>query len=213
LGAERARTRLSPEVRREQILEAAERVFLERDPNEVTFEEIAEAAGVSRGLVYNYFGDKQGLIAAAYVRGMQRLDDRLAAAVDGIDDVGEERLRRVVRAYLGFAAESATGFASMVGSNSTLSHPEAKEARTQRIAQVAARWFAGDAASVLASAVVGLLESAAVAWIETDGRVDLDETAAQLATLLWGGVSEFGPQVAPAGPSSMRQQYQATTVR
>ena len=63
-ASHRPRTRLDPEIRREQIVEAAEQVFHGRDPSEVTFEEIAEAAGVSRALVYNYFGDKGGLIAA-----------------------------------------------------------------------------------------------------------------------------------------------------
>jgi hypothetical protein len=45
---------LDPELRRSQIVEAAVRVFSETDPVEVTFEEIAEAAGVSRALVYNW---------------------------------------------------------------------------------------------------------------------------------------------------------------
>ena len=235
----RPRTRLNPEIRREQIVDAAERVFVGRDPAEVTFEEIAEAAGVSRGLVYNYFGDKQGLVAAVYVRGMQRLDDRLADAVEGIDDLGEDRLRRLVRAYLGFAADSARGFASLVASNSTLSHPEAREARRQRIEQLAERWFTGQTAAVLASGVAGLLEGAALGWLETakgadaeraaeragaeggaveggaveGGAVGLDEAAEVIAALLWSGLSALDGQVAPAGPSSMRQQYQATTVR
>ena len=56
-------TRLDPEVRRELILDAAEEVF-EPAAAEVTFEAVADAAGVSRALVYNYFGDRSGLLAA-----------------------------------------------------------------------------------------------------------------------------------------------------
>ena len=208
----RPRTRLHPEIRREQIVDAAERVFLGRDPAEVTFEEIAEAAGVSRGLVYNYFGDKQGLVAAVYVRGMERLDARLAGAVDGVDDLGEERLRRLVRAYVGFARDSARGFSSLVGSNSALSHPDAREARRLRVERLAERWFSGAVAVVLASGVVGLLEGVALGWLEEADDVELDDVAAAVAAFLWCGLSG-GSQVAPAGPSSMRQQYQATTVR
>jgi len=211
----RPRTRLSPEIRRAQIVDAAERVLVGRDAGEVTFEEIAEAAGVSRGLVYNYFGDKQGLIAAVYVRGMQRLDERLAAAVEGVDELGEERVQRVVRAYLGFAADSARGFSALVGSSTHRTHPEAKEARRQRIEELAERWFSGVTGPVLASGVVGLLEGAALGWLEKADEVELDEVAAVVAALLWSGLGAVAQvaQVAPAGPSSIRQQYQATTVR
>ena len=182
----RPRTRLNPEIRREQIVDAAERVFVGRDPAEVTFEEIAEAAGVSRGLVYNYFGDKQGLVAAVYVRGMDRLDRRLAEAVEGVEH-GEERIRRVVREYVAFARDSARGFSSMVGSNTALSHPDAKEARRRRVERLAERWFSGDAAAVLAAGVVGLLEGVALGWLEDDG-VPVDEVAARVAALLWRGL-------------------------
>ncbi len=82
---ERTRTRLDPEVRREQIIDAAEAVFAGREANEVTLEEIAEAAGVSRALVYNYFGDKSGVIAAVYLRSFDRLDAQLATALDRTD--------------------------------------------------------------------------------------------------------------------------------
>ncbi len=79
---ERTRTRLDPELRRSQIVEAAVRVFSETDPVEVTFEEIAEAAGVSRALVYNYFGDRGGLVAAVYLHTFDELNDQLNATID-----------------------------------------------------------------------------------------------------------------------------------
>ena len=73
----RVRTRLTRATRREQIIDAAvERVPRPR-PGDVTFEEVADAAGVSRALVYNYFGDRRGLVAAVF----QRHTDRLHAAV------------------------------------------------------------------------------------------------------------------------------------
>jgi AcrR family transcriptional regulator len=100
VGSEgRTRTRLDPETRREQIVSAAEAVFQGRDPADVTFEEIAIAAGVSRALVYNYFGDKSGLIAAVYLRSFERLDDTLRAALTGIS-TPSERLRLVITCYL-----------------------------------------------------------------------------------------------------------------
>ena len=58
--------RLDPATRRALLVEAASGVFRGRDPSDVSFEEVAEAGGVSRSLVYAYFGDRGGLIAAVY---------------------------------------------------------------------------------------------------------------------------------------------------
>ncbi|MBM9460220.1 TetR/AcrR family transcriptional regulator [Nocardioides sp. zg-536] len=55
------RRRLDPDVRREQLLVAAERLFAERPYSAVSATEIARAAGVARGLLNHYFGDKRGL--------------------------------------------------------------------------------------------------------------------------------------------------------
>lgn len=55
------RQRLSPDQRREQILVAAERLFAERPYVDVSTTELAAAAGVARGLLNHYFGDKRAL--------------------------------------------------------------------------------------------------------------------------------------------------------
>jgi AcrR family transcriptional regulator len=68
--AERATTRRRelPEVRREQILDAAARVFLDRGLTEATMAEVAEAAGVAKGTVYLYFDSKSALLTALRAR-------------------------------------------------------------------------------------------------------------------------------------------------
>ncbi len=57
----RRRTRLAPGTRREQLLEAAIAAFGVRPYEEVTIADVAAAAGVSKGLVFNYFGSKSDL--------------------------------------------------------------------------------------------------------------------------------------------------------
>ena len=86
-----------------QIAEAAARVYAEHDPAEVSFEAVAEAAGVSRSLVYSYFGDRGSLFAAAYTCEMSRLDEVIESA---LEDLGQDRdgLASAVRAYLEFAS-------------------------------------------------------------------------------------------------------------
>ena len=93
---ERVRTRLTRATRREQIIDAAVLVFKGRDPSEVTFEEVADAAGVSRALVYNYFGDRRGLVAAVFRRHTDRLHDAVTAGFDGTETF-REAVAKVVR--------------------------------------------------------------------------------------------------------------------
>jgi AcrR family transcriptional regulator len=74
-------SRLEPEQRRDQILDAANTLFAERGYDEVSIEDIASAAGVTRGLVHHYFGGRKQV----YVALLERLGS-----------VREEQLRKPV---------------------------------------------------------------------------------------------------------------------
>ena len=66
-------SRLAPGQRREQILDAANALFAERAYDEVSIEDIARAAGVTRGLVHHYFGGRNDVYLALLERlGAQR---------------------------------------------------------------------------------------------------------------------------------------------
>src|SRR3954465_2523678 len=68
-------TRLDPGKRRDQILDAANALFAERSFDEVSVEDIASAAGVTRGLVHHYFGGRKQVYIALLERlGAQRED-------------------------------------------------------------------------------------------------------------------------------------------
>jgi AcrR family transcriptional regulator len=187
--ARRTRTRLEPEVRREQIVAAAERVYDGRDPSEITFEEVASAAGVSRALVYNYFGDKGGLLAAVYLRSSNRLDARLREALNS-EGPRQERLRRVVGCYLRFAREHA-GIWALIGTAEATTHPVVQRARRQRYERMAAAWGATPEGMILARGVVSFLEGATLEWLEA-GCNDEEATADLMHTLLWGGIATVG---------------------
>lgn len=57
------RKRLSPDARRTQLLEIGSRLFADRPYDEVWIEEVADLAGVSRGLMYHYFSSKRDFFA------------------------------------------------------------------------------------------------------------------------------------------------------
>jgi AcrR family transcriptional regulator len=61
-------SRLEPEQRRAQILDAAERLFAEHAYDEVSIEDIARSAGVTRGLVHHYFGGRKDVYLALLER-------------------------------------------------------------------------------------------------------------------------------------------------
>ncbi|MFD7291401.1 TetR/AcrR family transcriptional regulator [Streptomyces sp. NPDC059863] len=104
--------RLSVEERRTQLLDAALRLFAHRAPEDVSLDDVAAAAGVSRPLVYRYFsGGKQ-----------QLYEDALRSAADELElcftepPVGPttERLGRVLDRYLAFVDQHDAGFSALL---------------------------------------------------------------------------------------------------
>jgi AcrR family transcriptional regulator len=189
--APRARTRLDPSVRRASILDAAERVFAGRNPADVTFEEVAEAAAVSRGLVYNYFGDKAGLITAIYLRTFERLDAAMLEGLDGRDHEGdgEAALRSVVGAYLRFAEENQVAW-RLIGAAEATAHPVVQAARQERFRRMAEAWGGSPQALVLAGGVVGFLEAATLTWLDSPG-ISVDGVTDLMTRMIWGGASSL----------------------
>jgi len=152
------RTRLDPEVRRQLILDAAERVLSDRLPAEVTFEEIADAAEVSRGLVYNYFKDRTGLLVALAVRTLDRLDTEVLGALDPGTDLSAQ-ISALGRAYGRYARLNADTW-RLLARSGLLDHPSVLAARAHRVARVAALWGDTVDAHLAAWSVTTLYEAA-----------------------------------------------------
>lgn len=97
------RTRLTAEQRRAAILEAATHVFAEQGFQQTALDRVAEAAGVSKALVYEHFSSKKEL-QATVLRGItEQLFQEIATAVAGVSDGevvdGRERLGAGLNAY------------------------------------------------------------------------------------------------------------------
>jgi AcrR family transcriptional regulator len=93
------RTR-SPDVRRRQLLDAAERVLLDRGLANTTIAEVADAAGVAKGTVYLYFLSKSDLLAALRSRYL----DQYSAALDAATGSARDRIRALAVGFFEFAA-------------------------------------------------------------------------------------------------------------
>lgn len=73
------RRRRSPEVARQELLDAAERLFAKERPDDVGLKDVAREAGTSHALITHYFGTYAGLVEAVLQRRLQRLRDATAA--------------------------------------------------------------------------------------------------------------------------------------
>ena len=93
------------ELLRTEILEAAERLLLETgSEDEVSILAVADATGVTAPSIYRHFTDKQHLLFEVCSRQMERLDEAIEAACEGIDDP-LEAMRARGRAYVRFGTE------------------------------------------------------------------------------------------------------------
>ncbi|WP_093608365.1 TetR/AcrR family transcriptional regulator [Streptomyces indicus] len=111
--------RLSVAERRSQLLASALTLFAHRAPEDVSLDDVAEAAGVSRPLVYRYFpGGKQQLYEAA----LRSAADELERCFDE-PPTGPltERLGRALDRYLAFVDSHDTGFAALLQGGSVVS--------------------------------------------------------------------------------------------
>jgi AcrR family transcriptional regulator len=89
--------------RRQQIMDAAERVFLERGLGQATMEQIARAAGISKGGLYRFYETKDELFSNIATRALQHLTRRMEALP--IDTSAYEWLRGSLRTYFEYAIE------------------------------------------------------------------------------------------------------------
>ena len=74
---EPTRRRRAPELARQEILDAAERVFVASQPDQVGLKDVAREAGVSHALITHYFGTYAGLIEAALERRLRTLRETM----------------------------------------------------------------------------------------------------------------------------------------
>lgn len=115
------RTRLSPDERRTQLLELGFRLLATRSLDELSIDVLAEEAGISRGLLYHYFGGKQGFYEAVVQHAADDLYARTAPPADGEP---LERLLGSITGYVDYVVANQAGYRSLVkaasGSNDAL---------------------------------------------------------------------------------------------
>ncbi|MER6914217.1 TetR/AcrR family transcriptional regulator [Streptomyces sp. NPDC000594] len=166
------RRRMGVEERRQQLIGVALDLFSARSPDEVSIDEIASAAGISRPLVYHYFPGKQSLYEAALRRAADDLAGRFEEPREG--PLGA-RLVRVMRRYFDFVDDHGPGFSALMRGGpavgSTTTNAMIDEVRQAAYEQILSHLDIEDPPvrlSLVVRSWVSLAESTALLWL--DGR-------------------------------------------
>ncbi len=181
-AADRPRTRLSPAERRRQLLGIGLRMYVERPALELSLDEVAREAEVSRGLLFHYFPTKadyhRAVIAAAGRRVLRNVrPDEEATGQDALRQLTERFLAQIVRRHAFYLAL----VYGQAGPLADLAEPGAT-ATTLRagIAELVCRAVPTDPA--VAHAWVAYVEDRAL-HLRRDDRAEVDHCVAALAAL------------------------------
>ena len=128
-------TRLAHADRREDLLDAASRLITAKGVEAVSMESVADAAGVSRPLVYKHFGNRSDILVAVFRRESQLVHDEMAEEVGSAKTI-EETYRALVRASMRASAERGRLFAALRAAGAwdseLLRERQARDRRTVR---------------------------------------------------------------------------------
>ncbi|MGC5616783.1 TetR/AcrR family transcriptional regulator [Georgenia sp. Z1491] len=194
--------------RREQLVAVARTLFAEKGFDSTSVEEIAQRAAVSRPVVYEHFGGKEGIYAVVVDREVQLLESVL---IGSIRDGGHPRtiVERTTLALLDYIEEHTDGFRILVrdspvaqatGTFSSLIGDVATHVEHLLAAQFKARGFDTSAAPLYAQMLVGLIALTGQWWLDnrSPGKQDV---AAHVVNLAWHGLEGLRrePRIHDAG--------------
>jgi AcrR family transcriptional regulator len=192
--------RLPADVRRQQLLEVALRLFAARGFEAATMDEIAEAAGVTKPLLYQHFASKRALyveLCDGVAQSLLEAIDKAVADADG----PRQQVEGGFAAYFHLVVTQAEAFSLLFGSDLP-DDPELSRAvrhvedmLAEAIDVLIAAGLDQDHRRLLAYAVVGMAEGASRHFLTVHQRngspldeADADRAARRLADLAWAGL-------------------------
>lgn len=196
--------RLTATARRAQLIEVGREVFAERGFGLTSVEEIATRAKVSKPILYDHFGGKEGLYAVIVDRELECIVSRITKAVTS----GSPRMRleKATIAYLTYVQEHPLGFAVLLRDapqqKSGGELPALMYELADRVGNVFADQFqkAGydpESAPIYAHALVGMVAFVGQWWTESNRPRSVEAVASHIAALAWMGLRHLPKQPTP----------------
>ena len=193
-----SRVRLSASDRRAQLIEVGRTVFAKRGFEATSVEEIADRAKVSKPVVYEHFGGKEGIYAVVVDREVQALTAALSGA---LDEGGHPKvlLERTALALLSYIEASEDGFRILVrdspvaqatGTFSSLIGDVATQVEHLLANQFRSRGLDPKVAPIYAQMLVGMVALTGQYWLDARSPKKT-EVAAHLVNLAWNGLADM----------------------
>ncbi|MEU3220483.1 TetR/AcrR family transcriptional regulator [Streptomyces sp. NPDC032161] len=191
------RVRMTGKERREQLLDIGRTLFADKGFEGTSVEEIAARAGVSKPVVYEHFGGKEGLYAVVVDREMRRLLDMVTGALTAGHP--RELLEQAAFALLDYIETYTDGFRILVrdspvaqstGTFASLISDIATQVEDILGLEFKARGFDPKLAPLYAQALVGMVALTGQWWVNAR-KPKKAEVAAHLVNLAWHGLENL----------------------
>ncbi len=203
------RQRMTGTQRRQQLIEIGRALFAERGYDATSIEEIAQRALVSKPVVYEHFGGKEGLYAVVVDREMSMLLDMITSSLT--NNRSRVRLEQVALALLTYIEQRTDGFRILVRDQPVSSTDGRYSSLLNEAVNQVAHLLGGDferrgfdisLAGLYAQALVGMVATTATWWLDVRSP-SKEVVAAHLVNLCWNGLShlEADPQLSSEWPA------------
>ena len=188
--------------RREQLVQVGRALFAEKGFDGTSIEEIAARAQVSKPVVYEHFGGKEGLYAVVVDREMSDLLNRLTSSLSA----GHPRAlaEQAALALLTYIEEEADGFRilsrdSTAGAFSSLLNDIASQVEYVLVRQFSEHELNPKHAAMYAQMLVGMVALTGMWWLE-ERKPKREEVAAHIVNLGWNGLAHLEAKPRPISP-------------
>jgi AcrR family transcriptional regulator len=200
--------------RREQLLDIGRRLFAERGLDGTSIEEIAARADVSKPVVYEHFGGKEGLYAVVVDREVERFIAMATRLLAG-EDNHTEKFEVAAVELLRYIQDNSDGFRILVRDSNPSSGSGTFASLISDIASqveyilgdvLKGRGYDPKLAPLYAQMLVGMVAFTGQWWLDAR-KPELEEVAAHLVNLAWHGLSELDPkpQLSPQATRRLRE--------
>jgi AcrR family transcriptional regulator len=191
-------TRLPRRARRNQLLGAAQEVFVAQGYHAAAMDDIADRAGVSKPVLYQHFPGKLDLYLALLDQHCEALLDAVRAALASTTD-NKQRVAATMEAYFAFVEDEGGAFRLVFESDLT-NEPAVRE-RVDNVSLDCAKAvsevisedtkFPAEQAMLLAVGLCGMAQITARYWLGSGQKIPRDEAARLISSLSWRGIAGF----------------------
>lgn len=197
--------RLPAAQRREQLIETAIGVFAEQGFHATSMNDVAEAAGVTKPVLYQHFSSKRDLFVELLTEIGNQLRDTIAKAT--ADAAGpREQIEQGFRAYFDYVGTHTDAFKVLFGAGARRDPEFASFTRAVEgsIAEAIAELIVVDGQpaedrELLAHTIVGMTEAASRYWLVHDRAPDVDTLSERVSRLAWSGMRGLNAVEGPPG--------------